>query len=130
MDGVVEFVDANDIPGVNSWKPYGVTEEIFSSGKVHYAGQAIGLVIAQSREAAIAAARKVKVTYANQGEVVCDIEKAAETPANVAEAGPALAYGDVAGAIEGADRVVQGCDQSEHSVDTCLLYTSPSPRDS
>lgn len=120
MEGVVDFVDANDIPGVNGWKPYGVTEEIFSSGKVHYAGQSIGLIIAQTRELAIAAARKVKVTYANQGEVVCDIEKAAETPANIAEAGPALAYGDVAAAIEGADRVVQGIDQSEHSLKLIL----------
>ena len=116
MDGVVEFVDAKDIPGANGWKPYGATEEIFSSGHVHYAGQSIGLVIAQTRELAIAAARRVKVTYANQGEVVCDIEKAAETPANVVEAGPALAYGDVAAAISGADRVVEGIIKSEHNI--------------
>ena len=94
MTGVVAFINADDVPGQNGWKSYGVNEEIFSSGKVNYAGQSIGLVLAETREIALEAARRVKVTYANQGEVVCDIETAAETPSNIVEAGPALAYGN------------------------------------
>lgn len=110
MEGVVDFVDANDVPGENNWKVYGkgVLEEIFSSGRVHYAGQSLGLILAKSRDLAIAAARRVKVTYANQGEVVCDMEKAAENPKNIVEAGSPVIYGDVISAIDGADHVIQG----------------------
>ena len=74
MAGVVDFVSADDIPGVNSWKPYGVAEEIFSSGRSHYAGQSLGLVLATSRQAALEAARLVKVVYGNEAPVVCDME--------------------------------------------------------
>ena len=71
---MVDFVSADDIPGVNSWKPYGVTEEIFSSGRSNYAGQSLGLVLADTREKALEAARLVKVVYGNESPVVCDME--------------------------------------------------------
>merc|ERR1719410_1365407 len=111
MPGVVDFVCANDIPGLNSWKPGGlgrVYEEIFATGKIYYAGQSIGLILAETREIAIEAARKVKIVYGNEEEVVVDIEKAMETPANVISGGPTLFYGDAEGAINGADHVIQG----------------------
>ena len=111
MPGVVDFVDANDIPGLNSWKPGGlgrVYEEIFATGKIYYAGQSIGLILAETRDIAIEAARKVKIVYGNEEEVVVDIEKAMETPANVISGGPSLFYGDAEGAINGADHVIQG----------------------
>lgn len=108
MPGVVNFVDAADIPGINCWKPYGPNEEIFSSGKVNYAGQSIGLIIAETREIAIEAARKVKITYGNEGTVVVDIEKAMETATNIVSGGPTLFYGDATGAINGADHIIQG----------------------
>jgi len=108
MPGVVEFVDANDIPGVNTWKNYGAVEEVFSSGKINYAGQSIGLIVAETRDIAIEAARKVKVVHENEREVNCDLEKALENPDNIVSGGYTLAYGDVTGAINGADHVVQG----------------------
>ena len=110
MPGVAEYVDATDIPGINNWKPYAGTqgEEIFSSGKVHYAGQSIGLILAETREIAIEAARRVKIVYANEGPVVIDIEKSIETEANVISGGPTLFYGDAEAAINGADHVIQG----------------------
>ena len=74
VTGVVDFVTADDVPGVNSWKPYGVAEEIFSSGRSHYAGQSLGLVLADTRETALAAARLVAVVYGNESPVVCDME--------------------------------------------------------
>ena len=62
--GVVSFVSASDIPGVNSvWgdlerqpKPKSRNEEIFCSGHVYYAGQAIGVIVAESYELARKAA--------------------------------------------------------------------------
>ena len=60
MPGVVAFIDHNDIPGSNSAiLDDGSIEEIFTSGKVYYAGQAIGLILATSFEEAHEAARLV-----------------------------------------------------------------------
>ena len=109
MPGVVDFVNADDIPGENRWKPWGnVVEEIFSSGKINYAGQPVGLVVAETREIAIEAARKVIIHTENEGEIVHDIEKALETSGYVENGGDSLSYGDASGAISGADHVVQG----------------------
>jgi xanthine dehydrogenase/oxidase len=108
MPGVVDFVDANDIPGVNDWKMAAVPEEIFCSGKSMYAGQSLGLVVAETREIAIEAARMVEVEYTNGGDIVVETEKAMETPANVIPFGPAMEYGPVDANMESAARVVQG----------------------
>ena len=64
LPGVASFVDYHDIPGVNSvWgdadrkpKPKSVNEEIFTSGHVYYAGQAIGVMVADTYEQARKAA--------------------------------------------------------------------------
>jgi xanthine dehydrogenase/oxidase len=58
MPGVVSYVDYKDIPGRNSAiQDEGFNEELFSSGKVNYAGQAIGLIVANTFEEAHSAAR-------------------------------------------------------------------------
>jgi len=110
----VDFVEAKDVPGVNGWKFSGgsfpgAQEEIFSTGKSNYAGQSLGLVVAETREIALEAARHVQVEYANSGPVVVDIEKAIEDPANIVDYGPTWAqWGDVEAAFQTADKVVQG----------------------
>ncbi len=58
MTGVVGFVDASNIPpgGLNSVTGVvedaenEITEEIFSSGHLYYAGQSVGLVVADTYE--------------------------------------------------------------------------------
>lgn len=47
MPGVIDFLTASSIPskGVNSFND-GDKEEIFCSGEVLYAGQAVGLIVA------------------------------------------------------------------------------------
>ena len=54
MPGVVAYVDHTDIPGKNDALLDEETsiEQIFTSGKVFYAGQAIGLILANSFEEA------------------------------------------------------------------------------
>ena len=108
MAGVVGYVDANDIPGTNTWKYRDTAEEIFCSGKSQYAGQSIGLVVAETREIAIEAARMVEIMYGNEGTVVCDMEKAMETAANVIPFGDPVEYGEVNSLMESAEKVVQG----------------------
>ena len=105
---MIDFVDANDIPGKNDWKAAATPEEIFCTGKSIFAGQALGLIVAETREIAIEAARMVQVEYSNQGDVVTDIEKAMEIPTNVIPFGPAMQYGPVDENMGAAARVVQG----------------------
>ena len=110
MPGVVDFVDHRDVPGTNNWKPYGhnQAEEIFSSGKINYAGQSLGLIIAETRDIAIEAARKVEIVHENEGQVIVDMETSLETPDNVVSGGDTLEYGNAEAAINAADLVIQG----------------------
>ncbi|XP_064601079.1 LOW QUALITY PROTEIN: xanthine dehydrogenase-like [Liolophura sinensis] len=76
IPGVVKFISASDIPGENNCSPFGAAEEIFCSGKVEYAGQALGLIIAESLAAAEDGARSVKVTYSNVQAPIVSIQDA------------------------------------------------------
>ena len=66
VEGFVEWVDHNDIPGVNNCSTGRFEEEIFCSGEVHYAGQCIGAVVATSSSAASEAVKKVSVFLTSQ----------------------------------------------------------------
>ncbi|XP_069693941.1 uncharacterized protein [Periplaneta americana] len=68
IPGVQMFISASDIPGENTFTPKGMRlltedEEIFCSGNVKYAGQPIGIVVADSLPLAQEAASKVVVQY-------------------------------------------------------------------
>ena len=54
MPGVVAYVDHTDIPGLNDaiLDTADSIEQIFTTGRVFYAGQAIGLILAKSFEEA------------------------------------------------------------------------------
>jgi len=115
LPGVVAFIDANDVPGYNGWKFQGYmgfipgqVEEIFSTGKIYFAGQAIGLVVATEREIAQKAARMVEVQYTASGPIVTDMEESMNTSENIIGFGDAATYGDVDAALASSDRVVQG----------------------
>jgi len=115
MPGVVAYIDHNDVPGFNGWKFEGYMgfvpgqqEEIFSTGKSNFAGQAIGLVVATTREIAQKAARMVEVSYTASGPIVTDMEEAMNNPENIGSAGDTAQYGDVDAALASSDRVIQG----------------------
>ena len=80
MPGVVEYVDYTDVPGLNvtSGSAEG-TEPIFSEGAVGYAGQALGLVLADTAGHARNAAAAVSVTYANEQPPLLTIRDAKRT---------------------------------------------------
>ena len=73
LPGVRHFIDHTCVPANNNWVPWPEGEEIFSSGKIHYAGQAIGLILADSLELAVKALSLVKVTYKNKKSLVTKI---------------------------------------------------------
>ena len=91
MPGVVAYVDHTDIPGLNQAvlpedpMPYEPSiEQLFTSGRVFYAGQAIGLILADSFEEAHRAARAVTVTYKNLQKPILSIKEALQvTPEKV-----------------------------------------------
>ncbi|KAK3885385.1 hypothetical protein Pcinc_010383 [Petrolisthes cinctipes] len=78
MNGVVNFVDASDIPGQNSFVveagPY--PDPVFVEERCLYAGQPVGVVVAEDRNAAICAAKLVKVEYEDIQRPVLTIKEA------------------------------------------------------
>ena len=63
MPGVRGYFDHRDVP-VNDIGPAVIDEEVFASRRVTCVGHQIGIVVADTREQALDAARAVKVTYA------------------------------------------------------------------
>ena len=111
MPGVLHYVDFKDIPagGTNNWKLFGTPEPVFASTRSEYAGQAVGLIVAETRSAAVGAASAVAITYANQGPVIVDMEAAMTAdPANVTVMGGPVSYGNVDAALASADTIVSG----------------------
>ncbi|XP_012939556.1 xanthine dehydrogenase isoform X2 [Aplysia californica] len=115
MPGVVRYVSAADIPegGVNDYMsfpffPDMIPEEIFASSKIGYAGQPIGLILAETQSLADRAASKVKVKYSNIGEAVLTIEKSLEKNLVFEKKTKELSKGDTAAALEEAEVVITG----------------------
>ena len=77
LDGVVAFVDHHDIFGENdAANNPKMPEEVFSSGKIYYAGQSVGIVVAETPELAAKAASLIKIEYENVQKPVLTIQEA------------------------------------------------------
>ncbi|EST04997.1 Aldehyde oxidase/xanthine dehydrogenase, molybdopterin binding [Kalmanozyma brasiliensis GHG001] len=65
MPGVVDFITHKDIPegGSNKWNPPSMDETFFAEDKVYTVGQIIGIIVADTKRNAQAAAHKVKIEY-------------------------------------------------------------------
>ncbi|XP_020903902.1 xanthine dehydrogenase isoform X2 [Exaiptasia diaphana] len=109
MPGVVDFLTAGSIPskGVNSFND-GEKEEVFCSGEVLYAGQAVGLIIADSQCNADAAALAVKVTYKNVQSPILTIQQAIAAKSFYPNIADPLVVGDAKGAIKASSHVIKG----------------------
>ena len=103
MPGVVAYVDHTDIPGKNdATLDYPLSyEQIFTSGRVFYAGQAIGLILANSSEEAHRAARAVKVTYKDKQKPILTIQEALEkTPGHIMKDKKPIITGNIQGTVD------------------------------
>ncbi|KAG7171465.1 Indole-3-acetaldehyde oxidase-like [Homarus americanus] len=78
VPGVVSFVTAQDIPGRNSFvvNAGGRPDSVFVGKRVSYNGQAIGLIVADTRDIALRAAKLVQVEYEDIKKPVLTIEEA------------------------------------------------------
>ena len=83
MPGVLAFYDRSTIPGKNSCVSYDIDEPIFADAKIAYAGQAVGVVVAESADLARRAAAAVKISYKNRQKPILTIREAILDPTRV-----------------------------------------------
>jgi xanthine dehydrogenase large subunit len=108
--GVVAVLTADDIPGDNQVGPVAHDEPMLAlsaaGGAVDYAGQALFLVVAETREQARRAARLGRLTYEEQPPILT-IEQAMDAGA-LLQPPYRMARGDAAAAIAAAPHRVGG----------------------
>jgi xanthine dehydrogenase large subunit len=105
--GVVAVMTADDLPFENDVSPAAGDEPLLAAGTVHYVGQPIFLVIADSHLAARKAARLGKISYAEKPAIL-SIDQAMAADSRF-EGGPVVwSKGDAAAAIAAAPHRLSG----------------------
>ncbi len=105
--GVIAVWTAEDLPFANDVSPSIHDEPLLATGTVHYVGQPIFLVIAESHLAARKAARLGKIEY-RELPALLTVDQAMAAGSRF-EGGPVIwTKGDAAKAIADAPRVVEG----------------------
>ncbi|MCP3968950.1 MAG: xanthine dehydrogenase molybdopterin binding subunit [Rhodobacteraceae bacterium] len=105
--GVVAVLTAEDLPFANDVSAAAHDEPMLAAGEVHYAGQPLFLVVAESHLAARRAAR-LGVVACEELPAILTIDEALAADSRF-EGGPVLwERGDAGGAIGGAPHLVEG----------------------
>ena len=125
--GVHRIFTHSDIPGKNEIGGIIADETLFAEGEVHYRGQPMALVVADTEHNARKAARLIKVTI-NEMEPVTDPRLAAEK-GHLLIPSRTFRMGDVAAAWSECDYIVEGradCGAQEHLyIETQGAYSYP-----
>jgi xanthine dehydrogenase/oxidase len=109
MPGVVRILFAKDIPGENNFAPAPSTPEpLFCEGDVLYAGQAVGLVIAETLQQALDASKSVKIFYKNKKKPILTIYDAIEAKSFHPKPCDDFIYGNAEQAITNASHSIKG----------------------
>lgn len=117
LPGVLKYISVSDIPkgGVNNFMPASFDpEELFSSGDVLYAGQALGLIIADTQRHADEAVRAVKIAYKDQQPLILTIDEAIAAKSFFDPQAQPIKKGDAETAIKNSAKVVQGSISTGH----------------
>ncbi len=105
--GVLAVWTADDLPFANDVSPSAHDEPLLATGTVHYVGQPIFLVIAESHLQARKAARKSRIEY-REKPAILTVDQALAANSRF-EGGPVVwSKGDAASAIAAAPRVIVG----------------------
>jgi len=118
-EGVVAFIDAENTSLGNIFAAAGASfdieenEEVFCSGKVMFAGQPLGLIVAKTRSQAVNAAKLVQVKYKDLQPPVLTIKDAMKHPERVkfhTSFGPEFAFdvGNTADELAKSATIVEG----------------------
>ncbi|MFN3954206.1 MAG: xanthine dehydrogenase molybdopterin binding subunit [Pararhodobacter sp.] len=105
--GVVAVLAAGDLPRPADCSPSAHDEPLLAEGLVHYLGQPVFLVIAESHLAACRAARLGRIDYAERPPIL-SIEEALAANSRFEEGPRIWARGDPAGAIAAAAHRIEG----------------------
>ncbi len=105
--GVVKVLVAADLPYTNDVSAGAHDEPLLSDGKIHYHGQPIFLVIAESHLAARKAARLGKITYTEETPML-SIDDALRADSRFEEGPRVWSKGDSETAIKSAPRQISG----------------------
>ncbi len=105
--GVVLVMTAEDLPFANDVSPSAHDEPLLSDGSVHYVGQPLFLVAAQSHLAARKAARLARVEYAEDTPIL-SIEQALAADSRFEDGPRIYEKGDADAAIETAEHQIEG----------------------
>ena len=105
--GVVAVLTAEDLPFANDVSPSAHDEPLLATGTVHYVGQPIFLVVAESHLQARKAAKLGQITY-KERPALLTVDQALAANSRF-EDGPVIwSKGDAAAAIAKAPRVIEG----------------------
>ncbi len=105
--GVIDVLTADDLPFANDVSPAPAPEPLLATDRVHFVGQPLFLVIAESHLAARRAARLGKPDIAEDPPILT-IEDALERGAPELEPPLTFAQGDAEGHLSSAPRRLQG----------------------
>ena len=106
MPGVSAILRRHDVPGINNVGPIRHDEPLFAENEVHYHGQLIALVIAETREQAKSAAATVQVNYEPLAPIL-GLPQAIEESSFHTEP-HILERGDSKAALEAAPHTIEG----------------------
>jgi len=105
--GVVAVLTADDLPGANDVSPSIHDEPMLATGEVHYLGQPIFLVVAETHLAARKAARQGKIVIAPTDPILT-IDQALEADSRF-EGGPVIwTKGDINAGFRTAPKTIEG----------------------
>ncbi|ODV89306.1 hypothetical protein CANCADRAFT_32605 [Tortispora caseinolytica NRRL Y-17796] len=134
VPGVVDYVDINDLPNreANMWGSVNGYEPFFADGEVFYAGQCIGVVLAETELAANEGMRAVKVEYEDL-PFITTIEEAIEANSYFDHIKPQTYKGDIEEGLKKAKYVFEGTNrmgaQEHFYLETQGALAVPEPED-
>ncbi|EPX81470.1 xanthine dehydrogenase molybdopterin binding subunit [Litoreibacter arenae] len=106
-DGVLDVLVADDLPHDNDVSPSIHDEPLLATGRVHYLGQPLFLVVATSHLAARKAARRAQVEYTEETPLLT-IDHAMAAKSHFEDGPRIYTKGDPDGALAGAANRLQG----------------------
>jgi xanthine dehydrogenase/oxidase len=109
VDGFVDYITHTDVTGSNGMGDIVEDEECFATKRVTCVGQVIGLVVAETEQAAELAAHMVKVEYADvkDATIIHSIDQAIEYKSFHGDA-HVIVDGDIEKGFAECDRVIEG----------------------
>lgn len=113
MPGVVSILLAKDVPGLNninvpSFFFTSSNEPLFADSDIDYAGQSIGLVVAETQQQAEEAVKSIQIEYSNQKKPILTLKDAIEANSFHDVKLDDFNFGDAAKAISSSDYQIEG----------------------